>query len=343
MNFFSRAASATQDKSPKQPVPEDVAAAVSVMGEKRHHQALGADTFLDENQKSRGASPFLDTASLGAAPLGASASPVKGAPVFLTEQSPGPVFFSESGTDKKNLIAMTLGVTILVTLLGGGIVWYFTQSTKQGAGDVSSSVPEETVTIQTTIGGSGTEKQLPFSADTPNYLMVDIETVTAESFRQQLDQSGALITAAQMTRPVEFLLTDKNNNPIAFSRFAYLMKLALPGDLLAAFGESFSIFLYSDQGKARVGLALSLSDAAGEKLVTQKERIFPYIFRSLFFPGMTVPRESVFRSGVHNAEKIRFVNIDETQGLSFDFVLHSNEWLIGTSKDTLRAMLDQQP
>ena len=38
--------------------------------------------------------------------------------------------------------------------------------------------------------------------------------------------------------------------------------------------------------------------------------------------------------------KIRYVNMSETDLLSFDYTLEGNDWFIGTSKNTLRAILD---
>jgi hypothetical protein len=160
---------------------------------------------------------------------------------------------------------------------------------------------------------------------------------------QMIQRAGEKIVTAQMSKPIEFLLTDKNNNPIAFSRFAYLMKLAFPEGLLSTFGESFSFFAYNDDGHVRTGLALNFTDSlAGKKLIAQNEKILPTIFRTVLLNGTSLPREIVFHSGVYNSEPVRFVNINAAENISFDFVVRDSGVFIGTSKETLRAILDKK-
>ena len=186
-------------------------------------------------------------------------------------------------------------------------------------------------------------KQLPFSLDKANYLLLDTESATPESIKQVLDQAGKTLMQAEIAAPVEFLLTDKNNNPLAFSRLAYLEKIALPADLLSALDEPFSVFLYSDQGMIRIGLMLTLKDAAsGGALIKNNEATLPLSFQNLFYGNVVAPRKAVFRTGVYGAQAIRYVNIVLDKNISFDYVLEEKQWLIGNSKDTVRVLLDKK-
>lgn len=234
-----------------------------------------------------------------------------------------------------------IGGAFVVALIAGSITWYFLRSPSEETA-ISVGFVDETpvtpVTPETPVD------KAPYAADTPNYLTIDTETVTPESLGTLLSQAGTKMLAANMIGPVEFLLTDKNNNPIAFSRFAYLMNIELSEELLASLGESFSLYIYNDNKKARIGLALLLKDSAkAGKLITSQESALPLLFRTVLYQGVSLARGIEFRSGAYKTMQVRFVNVDATQGLSFDYVLRGNEWFIGTSKDTLRMILDQRP
>jgi hypothetical protein len=93
----------------------------------------------------------------------------------------------------------------------------------------------------------------------------------------------------------------------------------------------------------RVGLTVSFADPVeGKKLVAQNEKTLPAIFRTVLLNSVSLPREIVFRTGVYNAEAVRFVNVDTTENISFDFVVRDSGVFIGTSKEALRAILDKK-
>lgn len=244
----------------------------------------------------------------------------------------------ENSQSKKKIVFLAIGLTMLF-ISGGVAAWYLfkTKPTVSEVPDVPQQFEQESPQEENVPAES------PYALDGPNYLSVDIETVTVASLYELLRQSGERMQHAQVNEPVEFLLTDKNNNPIAFTRFAYLMKLELKPELLPLLDESFSLFLYNDAGQIMVGLGLTLADkVTGESLFAlQKEGTIPYAFRTFLYEGIVVPKDVVFRSGLYQTQGVRYVNIVATKNISFDYALRGNNWFIGTSKNTLRAILDK--
>lgn len=331
MSLFSRT---TESKDPvAQPVPQDILNAVNVMkGSQETQEASLAQSSTP--------SPFLSGEKI----QGQRSVPVQEAVKNNQEQPVKEVVEASQKssalsivTDRKKVLFFAVG-SIVVIGVGLG-AWYFLRPTVEEV-----PVPLETgESVSVSIGSEAPVAILPFVPEAPNYLSVDTETVTALSLRTMLSQAGDKIIEAKMGRPVEFLLTDKNNNPIAFSRFVYLMNIEFGEELVASFEEPFSLFLYNDAGKIRLGLALTFIDATkSQKLLTAKERLLPFLFREVLFQGPAVPRESIFRSGVYQDQAVRFVNIDATQNISFDYAFREKHWFIGTSKDTLRAILDKE-
>lgn len=336
MRLFSRA-SESSGPTP-QPVPQAILDAVDVMS---NHVAGTGDAPRELASPSHSASPFLQTVT--GETLNVTSGGVTGSQRSVSDASGQrvPTWWGRYiSADNKRAIMM-IGGAFVVALIAGGITWYFLRSPSEEAAISVGFVDETPVTP---VAPETPVDKAPYAADTPNYLTIDTETVTPESLGTLLSQAGTKMLAANMIGPVEFLPTDKNNNPIAFSRFAYLMNIELSEELLASLGESFSLYIYNDNKKARIGLVLLLKDPAkAGKLITSQESALPLLFRTVLYQGVSLARGLEFRSGAYKTMQVRFVNVDATQGLSFDYVLRGNEWFIGTSKDTLRMILDQRP
>lgn len=332
MNFFSRHPDQLKSQE-SQPVAisRDILDAVTVM---RSGEIASDDKVVEKIiTRSHGMSPFLektDSQGLETAPI---AQETRVFPLQKTDLKP-------SRFEKKRIVFLVFGGLVLCALFGSIWWWYFLRVRNQVEAVIPLPSSMESVIPEPT--GEIVMSEPPYASETANYLLIDTETVTPASFAQMLKQSGERIVAAHMSQPVEFLLTDKNNNPIAFSRFAYLMKIDLKAELLTALGEPFSLFIYNDQGNIRLGLKLSFSDSVtAKKLINQNEKTLPFLFQALLFDGIVVSRDAVFRSGVYNAEVVRFVNIDVAENLSLDFVVRDDGMFIGTSRETLRMVLNK--
>ncbi|MBP9727901.1 MAG: hypothetical protein KBD27_00825 [Candidatus Moranbacteria bacterium] len=337
MSIFSR--TTESNASGTQPVPRDILNAVNVM--------KGTSTFQEEKPAEKpvansfqGASPFLSAEEVGKGQMVAlERESAEAKKESLAQQNDeelrvAPKQSSPLDSKKRSLIAL-VGAVVIVA--GMAVAWYFLWPQEEAV--VPDSGEESPVSLPVEVPAV----VLPYVPNAPNYLSLDPETVTTETLQTMLSEAGAKMMAVNMAQPVEFLLTDKNNNPIAFSRFAYLMNIEFSEEVLASFGEPFSLFLYNDGGKMRTGLVLTFIDPAkSEKLLMTKEKSLPYLFRGVLFQGLSFARELSFRSGVYKDQPVRFVNIDTAQGVSFDYAFRDKNWFIGTSKETLWAMLDKQ-
>ncbi len=330
---FSPSSTDLEKNNPKRPIPPEVFQAVRVMGQGARPVASVSVQKTPHSKNASRPSPFLDGAP--AAPPSRSGS---FSPAPLKKEAPFEknILLKEQIRQKPVLI----GACALAILLLLGGVWYWYVSRKSAVETIENPAEEApSVIMQSSVELSAE----PFSPETTNFLSFDTETITPEGLRQLFSEAGNKIVTANMTKPVEFLLTDKNNNPVAFNRFAYLMALGLPDDLVAALGEHFSVFLYNDQGKVVIGLAFVPENmSVVQEMVKEQEADLPFLFRSLLFNGINVSKKSSFRSGTYNNEAVRYVNINEADNMSFDYVLKEKEWIIGGSKNTLRAILDKK-
>lgn len=243
-------------------------------------------------------------------------------------------------------IVVGLGIAALTLAVLGVLAYFLLFWNRQAAAPMPAEVPEAAVPgvpVAEVPAEPAVPVVPPFAADQPNYLPIDVETATAVSIRQALVEAGAKIIEAKMIGPVEFLVTDKNNAPIAFSRFAFITNLGLSADLVALIEEPFSIFAYGDMGSVRLGLSLSFKDAAlaTERLTKEEAKLPASIKPFLYGKEQSVAAQSAFRSGSYASQTVRFVNVDAEQNLSFDYMVRGKQWFIGSSKDTLRAIADR--
>ena len=236
------------------------------------------------------------------------------------------------------LYSIAIAIAVVCVVLGVG-VWYFFFSPEQSSVEsVAPDVIEKSSETNTNLP----PKQLPFSLDKPNYLSFNTETISPLDIRKTLSETAERITMAGISVPVEFFVTDHNNNPLAFSRFAFLLNLELDANFLALIQEAFSLYAYNDDGRVRFGLALRFKNMeAATDLLAKTETDMPYALRALILePGVTVAKKSVFRSAPYNRFAVRFANIDGNQNISLDYALDNNRLFLGTSKNTLRVLLD---
>jgi hypothetical protein len=264
------------------------------------------------------ASPMGKPFASGRAPVGASS--------FSQAPSGGdaPVY-AASDTAKKNSHIFMVGMTLLIlALLAGGAFAYFSLFAKKPTmPDSPASAPEVSNTdgsTKTDMGNqdaTGNDANIPFTLSSPNYLPIDVETVTAEQFRSVLASKEKLMQSNNMTDvAVEFFVTDTNNNPIAFARFATLMGIVLPQAVMDQIDEAFSLYLYNDGQVARTVLSLSMKNKDTlEQAVKKDESALPFALQSLYLdPAVTKITTGTFKSGSYTSHATRYFNIG-TSGL----------------------------
>lgn len=251
-------------------------------------------------------------------------------------------------THRKTIIFSAVLLFIFGSL---GVWWFFFRTStvikNETMGDNTSGTMESPlqpdsgseVTLQGEPGGTSTQ----YSADQPNVLSLNTETVTADDIRNLLLQTGQSLIQDHMNGPVEFIIKDQRLNPLALSRFAFLSKMNLPSSLLASLDESFSIYLYIDNGRPRTVLLASLKDETiFSAQLKEHERSLGTSMNPLFLDVTTAPKGIlIFHDGKYYDRPIRYSNIDESLPLSLDYAIRGKQWLVGTSKNSLRAVLDR--
>ncbi len=238
-----------------------------------------------------------------------------------------------------------LGLGLFICLILALLGWYWWQSRTEtlepvvGEGMVKEAAPMIEIKVE--------EEKKPttpqYVTTQPNLLSFDTETVKAADITTEFLKIALAIKQDNIRQPVEFLVRDQNYNPLAFSRFAYLLGLDLPSELINTLNEGFSLFFLLDGTEPRMGIRATIKEKeAFTTALSTNESVLPKTLEPFFLDKTTAPKSGlVFRSGLYQEQSLRYVNIDPAMNLSVDYAVRENEWLIGTSQNTLRTLLDR--
>jgi hypothetical protein len=239
-------------------------------------------------------------------------------------------------------------VIILLIMISIGAGAYYFIVTRQTAPKSTATNPT-TPEPNTSNNAAGTEKKTarsdslpPINASNPNRLPIDIAAVDAASLKKALDKSAQDVVRSGLKTPIEFILTDKQNNPINFSDFARMANITLSEKTLSFLEKDFSLFFFNDNGNPGLGLNLKISDSSGLKnQLFQEESLLakelaPILPQSEF----TVP-DSPFQDAKYKSYDIRYQNLISPQKLSIDYVVQGKSLIFSTTKATVETILDK--
>ena len=244
------------------------------------------------------------------------------------------ILFREEAARRKGngtFIIVLILLALLLLTAGGYYYWIETQKEKSTSSTNDTPKPEPTP-IQ----------RPSFTTDKANYLSVDFENANTESLKDTIKKTAEKIKTENITLPVEFLLTDQKNNPLAFSAYAQKAKLTLSSDIMDSLDDNFSLFLYNENGQVKSGLVITLKNTSKLKeALLKSEPTLPAAVESIFLTSeFTIPIKP-FASSIYNGTDIRYKNIISPEDLSVDYAIYNNKFLVfATTKQSIRSILD---
>lgn len=252
---------------------------------------------------------------------------------------------SESSLSLKKAFLIGGGIFLMLAMMAGGYYyWISRQSSEVAVQPEPEVVPAEVPVEVPEAEPEVTPVVAPvFSTDKPNYLILDIKTADSAKIKLEIkDRIDKIIADTKITTPVEFVVSDANFTPLSFKYFAGTFKLTLPVKLIANLEDKFSLFIYNENGTAKLGLLL---DAKDEKLaktqMTQAENLLINQLKPLYLDLVYTIKDKKFSSSQYKDLAIRYNNlVSTTPEISLDYAITGKKLIIGTSKATLRSIYD---
>ena len=244
---------------------------------------------------------------------------------------------------KKSFFSVTTIISVVVFVLILGLIsggsWYYLNTR---GGDESSEMSLEDMTE--VVPPAPSKPAGSILVDQPNYLTLDIETITAAQIKAMLEQEAQKMRTEGVTTPVEYLVVDANNNPVAFSRFALLIGVDTSAELVNASLEPFSLYLVLDQGALRMALAVTLKAETAATFPANKGMVAESM-KKFFYPeeyaGIRFA-DTVFSESVYKNTTIFYSNIDIARNFSFDLTKQEGILTFANSKGALRSVIDKR-
>lgn len=245
-------------------------------------------------------------------------------------------------------ILMTLVVFLIIGIAGLGGYYFWTTQNSQEAPAVQQPAVEEP---------APTPEQAPaqieapiviappvekYSTTKPNYLTLDLANLSAEEIKKNILTVTDEIRAKNSGVVYEFTIVDSNNNPIAFPIFATAAKLNLAPTLLSSLGEDFSFFIFNDNNNIRTGLSVTI--LKNNTLIAElqkQEKTFVADASFLFLDAKPEILTGAFTTTEYNKAIIHYLNINSQKNLSIDYAIIDSQFIIATSKNISRALVDK--
>lgn len=242
---------------------------------------------------------------------------------------------TDTGRSIGKLIA---AIVIVLALIGMGVGGYYFWTTRQ-------SVPAIVVTPEPQPEPVSKPEPVPvskFTLDKPNLLQIDIGASSPSAITEALSGYIEDIKKETISTPVEFAIVDKENNPVPLSVFSKKFGIVFSKNISAVLKDSFSLFIFNDNGNYRLGLSIDYKAGVDlKKLMLAEEPRLPAELKPLFLDIRYEPMKNMrFSDNVYGDLPVRYENIVSPEYLSLDYAITDKTLFIATTKMTARAIID---
>lgn len=254
-----------------------------------------------------------------------------------------PVSNETKATPKTSIILFAImAVFVFILIVGGG--YYFWVTRIKNSSDIAHQPIEDPSVNETT----DTQPEivaptLPvFSETQPNFLSLDIQNASPATLQENLKKIASEVVGMKTIKSIEFIITDQLNNPVNFADFTKKFGILLPPSILSQLTGSFSLYAYNDNSYPHFGFSASVKNNSTLKTaMIQEEGNLLNTFSPLFMtPNYDLKNATSFQSSLYKGTEIRYVNIPSAEAMSIDYSTSDNRLIIGTSKLTMRAIID---
>jgi hypothetical protein len=289
-------------------------------------------------ERKESSSPFLATTQ-------------KGSPVFSEKnQFPSPAVETEVKVENVILGKIVFIFALFFLILVVGVSSYYFWIVKKND-TVITEIPEspqietpEQIAENIPEPSPIIEPKNDLSASSANRIPINIATADKLTLQSKLDEYFKKAEDLRATLPIEFILTDETNVPISFQVFFEKIGITLPKQVTSNLEDPFSLFVNNDNINFRWGFSIgSKNDIALKTALLKEESKLAFDL----LPILKNPENKAFISkkysdGQYRNTATRYLNIVSPEYLSIDYAVSGKKLLIGTTRNTLQALLDRQ-
>lgn len=251
--------------------------------------------------------------------------------------------FVEKDTDKTHgsrSLHMVMIAAIVIVVIGLVVFAVYMIRMRTTKDDQSTIATEPTVTTNEVV----TETKKPmYATDIPNYFSFDTESTTVKAdIAAHLQTIRTNFMAQDESKPISFIVTDKNDIPVSFHVFALSAGMGFAEDLISALEENFEIYAFNDpMAGVRFGFVIDIKNVVSlPQIIRDREPLLPQSFGPIMESGQMGADPVLFNDSSYGGQSIRYANLNKAETYSIDYTIINDRLIVGTSKATLRAIVD---
>ncbi len=260
-----------------------------------------------------------------------------------------------SGTSSNKLLKIFIGIFLGLILVGGAVFGVFFLKDKDSVkpGDSTKKIVEEELgsTTKEPVKPVETEPVVTkpakarYSDELLNYLLIDTASETVLSdIQSELDIIRVNLPSQNFSEPITFIVTNKLNKPISFSDFSVYADMGVPSDVLLALDDRFEIYAYNDfDSGVRFGFRVDVKNEVALNTALDADAQAISSASLIFFKNFTISPDITvkFNNGSYKDYAVKYLNLNQAETNSVDYVVDGDRWILGTSQKTLRAIVDK--
>lgn len=255
-------------------------------------------------------------------------APKESFPPEHAENQPLPQKKSKGG------LVLTLVVVLVVAAAGAGFYYYWFNIRSSSSGTSTSATP--------TAPTPPVASPAPAQSQNKNLRNLVVDTSQGPTETKNAIQKFATDFSASASENdlVEVKIIGKDGQPVGKKDFFSGVGVTVPDPVLMKLSEDYSLFARKEGDAVKLGFVFKTVTSSG--LSDEMKNWEPTLPTDLapLYAGQAPTGAGPFNSSLYKNADIRYFNFSSPADTSLDYSVISNFLVIGSSKDTMRAILD---
>jgi flagellar basal body-associated protein FliL len=254
---------------------------------------------------------------------------------FFTEQAENQTLPPQKKS--KGRLILTLVVVLVVVVASAGFYYYWFKIRSNSSETSAPAIPD--IPAAPAVPATSSTPAEPQNKNLRN-IVVDTSLGQGEIKNAIQKFATDFSSSASESDLVEVKIVGKDGQPIGKKDFFAGTGVAVPDPVLMKLSEDYSLFVRKESGSAKLGFVFKSVTSSG--LSDEMKNWEPTLPTDLapLYVGLAPTGTGTFNSSQYKNADIRYFNFSSPADTSLDYSVISNFLIIGTSKNTTRAILD---
>jgi len=238
------------------------------------------------------------------------------------------IFDSETKTDKKNLLLIVLGIILLVVVVLG---FFYLRGLKIESNPSPLPVDENKLQIPQSLISVDSTKTLKVENNISFLILLqdELKVEPLKTFRRIV--------------PIKNSSVDGREEVLSLSELIKELNISIDPYVFSEFKNNYTLVLYGqEENEKRFGLIVEINNSNNlrEQLRSWEKTMIENLYNLFLGKQPKIPANKSFTNSEHRGIPIRFINFPNPD-ISIDYAILNNLFILSTSKESIRAIIDR--